>query len=148
MKDFFIYRRDIDGLRAIAVLPVIFFHAGFEIFNGGFIGVDIFFIISGYLITSLILKDLESNSFSLLKFYERRIRRIVPLLFFVALICIPFAWLWMSPKQFIDFSQSIASLSILPAVVLTFILCRFLSKVSVAPSNTPFIDKLVLKRSV
>ena len=112
MKDFFIYRRDIDGLRAIAVLPVIFFHAGFEIFNGGFIGVDIFFIISGYLITSLILKDLESNSFSLLKFYERRIRRIVPLLFFVALICIPFAWLWMSPKQFIDFSQSIASLSI------------------------------------
>ena len=75
------YRRDIDGLRAIAVLPVILFHAGFTIFPGGFVGVDVFFVISGYLITRLILADLDGGHFSLMHFYERRARRILPALF-------------------------------------------------------------------
>ena len=62
------YRSEIDGLRALAVLPVIFFHAGFELFSGGFVGVDVFFVISGYLITSIILEDLENNRFSFIYF--------------------------------------------------------------------------------
>jgi len=65
------YRPEIDGLRAFAVLPVIFFHAGFEIFSGGFVGVDVFFVISGYLITSIILADIQKGAFSIVHFYER-----------------------------------------------------------------------------
>ncbi len=77
------YRVDIDGLRALAVIPVIFFHAGFETFSGGFVGVDIFFVISGYLITTIIFDELEQESFSIIKFYEHRARRIFPALFVV-----------------------------------------------------------------
>ena len=90
------YRREIDGLRAIAVLPVILFHAGFSWFSGGYVGVDVFFVISGYLITTIIINDLDGQKFSIVKFYERRARRILPALFFVLLSCIPFAWYWMS----------------------------------------------------
>ncbi|NEQ44574.1 MAG: acyltransferase [Leptolyngbya sp. SIOISBB] len=75
------YRAEIDGLRAIAVIAVIFFHAGFKTFQGGFVGVDIFFVISGYLIATTTLTDIQRNSFSLLAFYERRARRILPALF-------------------------------------------------------------------
>ena len=75
------YRPEIDGLRALAVIPVILFHAGFELFNGGFVGVDVFFVISGYLITTILIEDLEKKRFSILKFYERRARRILPALF-------------------------------------------------------------------
>jgi hypothetical protein len=77
------YRPEIDGLRAIAVLAIVIFHAKLEIggmvlFTGGYIGVDVFFVISGYLITSIILKDMEADSFKLLNFYQRRARRILP----------------------------------------------------------------------
>ena len=71
------YRPEIDGLRAIAILPVIFYHAGFEWFNGGYLGVDVFFVISGYLITTIIIDNLKNNTFSFRTFYERRARRIV-----------------------------------------------------------------------
>jgi peptidoglycan/LPS O-acetylase OafA/YrhL len=91
------YRPEIDGLRAIAVLPVIFFHAGWSLFQGGYVGVDIFFVISGYLITSIIAEDLAYKKFSIRHFYERRARRILPALFFVMLCCLPFAWQWMTP---------------------------------------------------
>ena len=93
------YLAEIDGLRALAVIPVILFHAGFEYFSGGFVGVDIFFVISGYLITTLLIEQIQSKRFSFLIFYERRIRRSLPALFVVTLACIPFAWLWMSPIQ-------------------------------------------------
>ena len=86
------YRPEIDGLRAIAVMPVIFFHAGFEFFNGGFVGVDIFFVISGYLITALILNELESKKFNLVTFYERRARRILPALLSTIFLVMPFAY--------------------------------------------------------
>jgi peptidoglycan/LPS O-acetylase OafA/YrhL len=79
------YRPDIDGLRAIAVLPVVFFHTDVPGFGGGYVGVDIFFVISGFLITSIILNDLQSGDFSIARFYERRIRRIFPALFPVIL---------------------------------------------------------------
>jgi peptidoglycan/LPS O-acetylase OafA/YrhL len=101
------YRKEIDGLRAVAVIPVIFFHAGIKYFEGGFIGVDIFFVISGYLITSILIQDITKNNFSLINFYDRRIRRILPALFFVMLISIPFAWLWMMPTQMEGFSRSL-----------------------------------------
>jgi len=103
------YRPEIDGLRAIAVLPVILFHAGIDVFDGGFVGVDVFFVISGYLITSIILKEKQEGEFSLLYFYERRARRILPPLFFVLLFCLPFAWIWIPPNQFKDFGLSLVS---------------------------------------
>jgi peptidoglycan/LPS O-acetylase OafA/YrhL len=105
------YRPEIDGLRAIAVLPVIFFHARFAYFQGGFVGVDVFFVISGYLITSIILAEIEKSSFTLLGFYERRARRILPALFLVSLACIPFAWLWMIPRDLVDFSKSLMAVA-------------------------------------
>ena len=100
------YRAEIDGLRALAVVPVILFHAGIGIFKGGFVGVDIFFVISGYLITSIIIKELDDGSFSIAKFYERRARRILPALFLVILACVPFAWTWLPSVKFNDFFQS------------------------------------------
>ena len=103
------YRPEIDGLRALAVLPVIFFHAGFEFFGGGFVGVDVFFVISGYLITSILLEDLKYERFSLFKFYERRARRILPALYLVLLVTTLIATFLMSPQQLKDFGQSLIS---------------------------------------
>ena len=80
------YRREIDGLRAIAVLPVMLFHADFQTFSGGFVGVDVFFVISGYLITTIILAELQAGKFSIINFYERRARRILPALFVIMLV--------------------------------------------------------------
>jgi peptidoglycan/LPS O-acetylase OafA/YrhL len=101
------YRQEIDGLRAIAVLGVIFFHADLNLFSGGFVGVDVFFVISGYLITSIIMTELELNRFSLIHFYERRARRILPALFLVVFICILFALLWLLPDDMRSFSRSL-----------------------------------------
>lgn len=112
------YRTEIDGLRALAVVPVILFHAGFELFSGGFVGVDVFFVISGYLITTILVDDIENNRFSIVNFYERRARRILPALFFVMLVCIPFAWMWMLPSQMKDFSQSLVAVSLFASNIL------------------------------
>ena len=107
------YRPEIDGLRAIAVVSVVLYHAqlsiyGIKPFQGGYIGVDIFFVISGYLITSIILKELfTKGTLSLQLFYERRVRRILPALLLVMLTSLPFAWLLFLPNTFIDFSKSI-----------------------------------------
>lgn len=100
------YRKEIDGLRALAVLPVIFYHAGVEWLSGGFVGVDIFFVISGYLITSIILKELESETFTLIGFYERRARRILPALFLVMLVSIPIALWLLLPHELEAFAES------------------------------------------
>lgn len=112
------YRKEIDGLRALAVMPVIFFHAGFKGFSGGFVGVDIFFVISGYLITAIIVDELGKGSFSLLNFYERRARRILPALFFVMLCSLPFAWFWMLPQDLESFSQSLVAAPLFASNVL------------------------------
>lgn len=93
------YRPDIDGLRAIAVLGVLFFHAGLGC-QGGFIGVDIFFVISGFLITSLILRDLRDEAFSFVNFWARRIRRILPALAMMALVVIIVGYFGMLPDEY------------------------------------------------
>lgn len=108
------YRPEIDGLRAIAVTAVILYHAKFflatiPLFKGGFMGVDIFFVISGYLITSIILRELKDKSFSFSSFYERRARRILPPLFIIMIISIPFAWAYMLPMEMKSYAGSILS---------------------------------------
>jgi peptidoglycan/LPS O-acetylase OafA/YrhL len=101
------YRPEVDGLRALAVLPVILFHAGFDAPRGGFIGVDVFFVISGYLITRLIREEMQTDTFSIVRFYERRIRRILPALFLVCFACIPLAWQWLTPRDLKSFGGSV-----------------------------------------
>jgi len=107
------YRPEIDGLRAIAVLSVIFFHTNksignFILFSGGFLGVDIFFVISGYLITSIILNEINiTTNFSFKSFYQRRARRILPALLFVIFFSIFFAYLFLLPSDFNDYTKSI-----------------------------------------
>ena len=109
------YRPDIDGLRAIAVISVIFYHAeqsikNFKVLPGGFVGVDIFFVISGYLITSIIFKELQlTKKFSFTNFYIRRIKRILPVFLVVFITTFPFIWLFFIPVSFIDYSKSLFS---------------------------------------
>lgn len=103
------YRPEIDGLRTIAVLPVILFHAGFGFASGGYVGVDVFFVISGYLITTILLNDLAHGQFSLLRFYERRARRILPALFVVMAVSFALGWVWMVQSQFLDLAEAMAA---------------------------------------
>lgn len=103
------YRPEIDGLRAVAVIPVIAYHAGLAALPGGFVGVDIFFVISGYLITSILLSEMQAGRFSLVNFYERRARRILPALFVVMLISLPLAWLLLDPPDFKAFAKSLVA---------------------------------------
>lgn len=105
------YRPEIDGLRAIAIGTVVIYHAdialmGQRLFPGGFLGVDVFFVISGYLITSIVLSEVKNGTWSLVRFYERRARRILPALFAMIAVAIPFAWWLMSPAQMENFGSS------------------------------------------
>ncbi|HEY7885189.1 MAG TPA: acyltransferase [Cellvibrionaceae bacterium] len=109
------YRPEIDGLRAIAVLAVIIYHLDIilgdvKLLKGGFLGVDIFFVISGYLITTIIMSEYHSpQGFSLVNFYERRARRLLPALFTVILVSLPVAWYLLLPSQLEDFAKSVLS---------------------------------------
>ena len=103
------YRKDIDGLRAVAVLIVVIFHADIFPLSGGFVGVDVFFVISGFLITSIIVKELNQNRFSFNNFWLRRIRRILPVSFFVLLIAVVMFSFTLSPDLFKDFGQSLVA---------------------------------------
>ena len=105
------HRPEIDGLRAVAVLPVVLFHAGVGVFSGGYVGVDVFFVISGFLIAGLIKDDLETGRFSILGFYNRRVRRILPALIFTALLTSAAAFALLLPRFLIDFSKSLVSVS-------------------------------------
>lgn len=103
------YRADIDGLRACAVVPVVLFHAGIPAITGGFVGVDVFFVISGYVISARLLEDLNSGRFSVIQFYERRVRRIFPALLFVIAVTTIAAGFLLLPREMIDFSKSLAA---------------------------------------
>ncbi len=114
----FKYRADIDGLRAIAVLAVLFFHTDVPGFSGGFIGVDVFFVISGYLITSIILKDIKAGEFSIARFYERRVRRIFPALFSVIAFTLAVGAYLFDATAFKDLGHSIAATTLFSSNIL------------------------------
>lgn len=115
------YRADIDGLRAVAVLPVILFHAGLSVFSGGFVGVDVFFVISGFLITSILYQDIQNNNFSLVTFWERRIRRIIPALFVVVISCLIAGWFLLLPKDYELLAQQAFAQTIFSSNILFFL---------------------------
>jgi peptidoglycan/LPS O-acetylase OafA/YrhL len=106
------YRPEIDGLRCIAVLAVILFHAGFTPFSGGFIGVDIFFVISGYLITRIIQTEIVQRRFSFARFYERRVRRIFPALFVMAVATSVAALCLLTPDQLQQYGRSLVAMNL------------------------------------
>jgi peptidoglycan/LPS O-acetylase OafA/YrhL len=103
------YRADIDGLRSLAIAPIVLFHAGFSTFSGGFVGVDIFFVISGYLITSIIANEVDEGRFDLWRFYERRIRRIFPALLAMLLASSLAAWWLLFPLDLQAYGESVVA---------------------------------------
>jgi peptidoglycan/LPS O-acetylase OafA/YrhL len=92
------FRQDINGLRAFAVIAVVLFHSKANLLTGGFSGVDVFFVISGFLMTSIIYRGLESEQFSIIAFYRARGRRIIPALAFLCLLVLIFAWSYLPPR--------------------------------------------------
>ena len=103
------FRNDLNGLRAVAVLSVVFYHAEIALFQGGWLGVDIFFVISGYLISNIIISELNEGTFSFKVFYLRRLKRILPALFFTIFITIPFAYWLLTPKAMTEYVDSITA---------------------------------------
>lgn len=118
MKASMPYRPEIDGLRAVAVIPVVLFHAGFSHFSGGYVGVDVFFVISGYLIARIVLSEIAQNNFRFVHFYERRIRRLLPALGVVCFTTLPFAYLWLSAPDFYRFVASVVATALFVSNIL------------------------------
>ncbi len=109
------YRPDVDGLRAVAVIAVILFHARLKAISGGYIGVDVFYVISGYLITQFIDQRITTGRFTILEFYERRVRRIIPALFFLLLAATLAALLSLLPGDLVNFAKSeLATVAFVP----------------------------------
>jgi len=108
------YRKELDGLRALAVVAVIIYHSnlkafGVQVFQGGFFGVDVFFVLSGYLITGIIRTEMEKGEFSLVGFYWRRTKRIVPALTFMILITSVFSYFFLLPDALVTYAKSLQS---------------------------------------
>ena len=103
------YRSDIDGLRAVAVMSVVAYHAFPDFLPGGFVGVDIFFVISGFLISGIILKGLKESAFSFRLFYARRIKRIFPALILVLMFCLALGWMVLSPNEYSTLGEHVAA---------------------------------------
>jgi peptidoglycan/LPS O-acetylase OafA/YrhL len=107
IKNTLLYRKDIDGLRALAVLAVVIFHSGIETFSGGYVGVDVFFVISGYLITSLIIRDIDAGAFSYVAFYKRRIARLLPALIITLIIILMFGFVFYDNHSFDNLGKEV-----------------------------------------
>ena len=129
-----IYRPDIDGLRALAVLPVVLYHAGIPGLSGGYIGVDVFFVISGYLITAIVAREIAQGDFSLAAFYERRARRILPALVVVVFFSFLAGWVLLLPQEMKSLGQSaVATAAFLSNVYFMLRLDYFAPAAEVAP---------------
>ena len=115
------YRPDIDGLRAVAVLSILFFHVGIKHFTGGYVGVDIFFVISGYLITSIIVRELTAGEFSIARFYERRVRRILPALTVMVVATLLAGLVLLSPAQLEELGRSATATSVFSSNIFFFL---------------------------
>ncbi len=115
-----IYRADIDGLRAIAVLAVLFFHSGISLFSGGYVGVDIFFVISGYLITTIIIREIANDNFSIVRFYERRFRRILPALAVVTLASLMAGFFLLTPEGLSSLGKSVIATALFSSNMLFY----------------------------
>lgn len=100
------YRADIDGLRALAVLAVVLFHLEFSIISGGFVGVDVFFVISGFLITTIIVKQINANTFSLLNFYSRRVKRLMPAVLSVIVVTLIASFFLLTPDKYEELAKT------------------------------------------
>ena len=122
------HRREIDGLRAVAVVPVILFHAGLSRFSGGFVGVDVFFVISGFLITGLMLEEHAQGTFSVARFYERRARRILPALYLVLIACLPLAAFLMLPSEFESFGRNLAAVIVFASNIRYFLTADYFAQ--------------------
>ncbi len=109
MSNLIKYRRDIDGLRALAVIPVVLFHAGYDWISGGFVGVDIFFVISGFLISSILIREMNAGTFTFARFYERRVRRIVPALLTVLFATLVAGYFLLLPEEYVDLGKAAAA---------------------------------------
>ncbi len=118
------HRADIEGLRAVAVLPVVFFHLGIGVFSGGYVGVDIFFVISGFLITNVITEDIRRGRFTIANFYNRRIKRIFPALYFMIFVCLLFS-IVLLPQDLAAFSTSIVSVALFSSNVFFWITTNY-----------------------
>jgi len=114
------YRPDIDGLRALAVLPVILFHLEPSWIPGGFVGVDIFFVISGFLITKIIWREAQEQRFTFARFYERRARRILPVLFTVLTVSSCLALWMMTPAELSSYSETLAGAALFASNIVLF----------------------------
>jgi peptidoglycan/LPS O-acetylase OafA/YrhL len=114
------YRPDIDGLRAVAVLSVLFFHLGSGVFSGGYVGVDIFFVISGYLITTIIIREIGAGEFSVAGFYERRFRRILPALLTVTVVTLALGVVLLDPESLENLGKSAAATALFSSNILFY----------------------------
>lgn len=119
------YRGDIDGLRALAVVPVVCFHAGMRGFTGGFVGVDIFFVISGYLITGILLRDQAMGRLSIAEFYRRRILRIFPALITMAVVTSIAAVLWLMPGEWERYARSLAGAALFGSNIVFYLVTDY-----------------------
>ena len=110
----FRYRPEIDGLRGVAILAVLLYHARLGV-GGGFIGVDVFFVVSGYLIVSLIFTDLQEGKFSMMQFWERRARRIIPAVVVLVAVVLAAGWFLLLPDDYVQLAKSASFQSVFAA---------------------------------
>lgn len=115
------YRPEVDGLRAIAVMAVVLFHAKFQLLAGGYVGVDIFFVISGFLIGNILTAEFSSHRFSILKFYERRVRRIAPALFLILIVTSIVGYFYFLPAEYKSFGQGLVAAALFSSNILLYL---------------------------